>query len=89
MNLGRKKSTSLEPPERSLETSSKNCSRLLDQRTCTLGGSPSLGRQGRRGSEVSRVGEPAPHCLSSLHVVLTSNQTLSCNVGSLVEAKGN
>ena len=32
MNLGRKKSTSLEPPERSLETSSKTHSRLLGQR---------------------------------------------------------
>lgn len=32
MNLGRKKSTSLEPPERSLETSSKNhsCRRDLE-----------------------------------------------------------
>lgn len=50
MNLGRKKSTSLEPVERSLETSSKNCSYLRDHRlipwagTCRKASSDSEGR---------------------------------------------
>lgn len=48
MNLGRKKSTLLEPPERSLETSSKNHNRPLDHETCPLGCSPSPGRQLRQ-----------------------------------------
>ena len=43
MNLGRKKSTSLEPPDRSLETSSKTYSRLQDQRAgCSPGAAAGL-----------------------------------------------
>lgn len=49
MNLGRKKSALLEPPERSLETSSENRARPLDRGTCALGCSPSPGRQWRPG----------------------------------------
>ena len=49
MNLGRKKSTSLEPPDRSLETSSKTSSPLPDQRAgCPPGARLVSGRQLRQ-----------------------------------------
>lgn len=72
MNLGRKKSTSLEPAERSLETASKERGRLPGRRACPLGCSPSPGRQlsGGRGcrSRFKRVvgmwsRGPVPVCL--------------------------
>lgn len=46
MNLGRKKSSSLEPPERSLETSSKTCSPPSYPQG--LKGSINTGKQGNR-----------------------------------------
>ena len=53
MNLGRKKSTSLEPPDRSLETSSKTSSRLPDQRAgCPPGGAPGV----REGAQTAKAG---------------------------------
>lgn len=70
MNLGRKKSTSLEPPDRSLETSSKTCSRLQDQRAgCSPraaaglreGSSDSGGRAVGFCSNPSLAGEPTAH----------------------------
>lgn len=85
MNLGRKKSTSLEPPERSLETASKNLSHLLDQRACPLGWSPSPGQAAQLmkagvlglALNVSTDSELVACSLSSLQVVLRSNQTLA------------
>lgn len=70
MNLGRKKSTSLEPPDRSLETSSKTYSRLQDQRAGRPPGavaglredsSDSEGRSVGSCCNPSLAGEPTAH----------------------------
>lgn len=61
MNLGRKKSTSLEPPDRSLETSSKHRSHLQALRAHPPGQSPSPGR--RLGPRRQGLGSRPDHLL--------------------------